>query len=185
MPVAAGLRHAGCAAVLAITAGCYPALDWREVTSTEGGFVVLLPARPGSDTRNVRIGERSLSMTMLSVRVDAYLYGAGYAKLNEAIDAPGQAKLLEDAQRALLANFGANSSAPVRYLAGDNRLATLDGHPCVTINAEPTVNQRSLALNARLCATSDRFFQLVSLAPRDRVTDADATLFLSSLRLLK
>jgi hypothetical protein len=185
MSAATGVGRAGCAAVLALTvattAGCYPALDWREVTSVEGGFVVLLPARPSRDTRQVRVGARSLSMTMLSVRVDAYLYGAGFAKLAEPIDSPAQAKLLDDAKSALLANFGAS----IAHSTGDTRLATLDGHPCITIDAQPAIDHRVLALSARLCATNDRLYQLVSLAPRDRATDADPSLFLGSLRLLK
>lgn len=181
MSVASGVRRAGCLAILAVMAGCYPALDWREITATEGGFVVLLPSKPGRDTRQVRIGAHPLNMTMLSVRVDAFLYGVGYAKLEEGIGSPAQAKLLDDAKTALLANFAAN----LPHAAGDSRLASLDGHPCITINAHPVTEQRSLALSARLCVTNERLVQLVSLAPRDRAIEADAALFLGSLRLLE
>lgn len=181
MSAASGVRRAGYVAVAALMAGCYPALDWREVAVVEAGFVVLLPSRPSRDTRQVRIGPHTLSMTMLSARADGFLYGVGYAKLDKEIGTPAQAALLDDARTALLANFGAN----LPHASGDQRLAALESHPCVTIDAHPIINNRSLSLSARLCATGTHLYQLVSLAPRDSATAADASLFLGSLRLLK
>ncbi len=177
----ARVRRAGCVAVLALITGCYPALDWREVASTEGGFAILLPAKPTSDSRAVRIGRQSLQMTMLSVRVDSFLYGAGFAALPTSTDVKARADLLNDAGIALLANFGAN----VNHEPGEGRLAFLEGHPCIVFNAYPNVDTRALSLSARLCITDQKLFQVVSLAPRDRAAAADASLFLGSLRLLK
>ena len=118
MSAASGVRRAGYVAVAALMAGCYPALDWREVTVVEAGFVVLLPSRPSRDTRQVRIGPHTLSMTMLSARADGFLYGVGYAKLDKEIGTPAQAALLDDARTALLANFGAN----LPHASGDHGL---------------------------------------------------------------
>jgi len=181
MIVQASVRRAGCVAVLALIIGCYPALDWREVVATDGGFAVLLPAKPSRERRQVHIGQLALHMTMLSVRVDSFLYGAGYAALSTSTDAKARADLLNDAKTALLANFGTNLS----HQPGEGRLAFLDGHPCVAFNAYPTVNTRALSLSARLCITDRHLFQVVALAPRDRAAAADASLFLGSLRLLK
>lgn len=181
MVVPARVRRAGCVAVLALITGCYPALDWREVVSTDGGFAILLPAKPTRDSRQVRIGQQALHMTMLSVRVESFLYGAGYAALPTSTDAKARADLLNDARTALLANFGTN----VNHEPGEARLAFLDGHPCIAFNAYPNVDTRALSLSARLCITERQLFQVVSLAPRARAAAADASLFLGSLRLLK
>ena len=43
------LRSRGTALVLAgalVLTACYPELDWREFTSPEGGFTVMLPSKP-------------------------------------------------------------------------------------------------------------------------------------------
>ena len=181
MTVIAGVRRAGCVAGLVLVSGCYPALDWREVPARDGGFAILLPAKPQRDTRQVQIGQHALQMSMLSVRIDRFLYGAGYAELPRSLDHLERATLLHHARSALLKNFGAN----VAQEPGEARHATLDGHPCVALNAYPIVATRAIALSARLCATDRYFYQIVSLPPRDRAADADASLFLGSLRLLK
>ena len=69
----AAMRRTGwLATLILLSAGCYPALDWREVSATDGGFAVLLPGKPRRETREVRIGPYALQMTMLSVRADPF-----------------------------------------------------------------------------------------------------------------
>jgi hypothetical protein len=178
---AAVQRMGWLAIVIILTAGCYPALDWREVSAADGGFAVLLPGKPQRETRQVRIGLHALQMTMLSVRADPFLYGAGYAQVPERLDGANRERLLNDARDALLMNFGPT----IRHDPGEGRLGALDGHPCIALNAQPTVDGRALELNARLCVTDAHLYQVVSLAPRDRAVDADASFFLGSLKLLR
>ncbi|MFM9882396.1 MAG: hypothetical protein ACKVQT_05165 [Burkholderiales bacterium] len=178
---AAVQRTGWLAALIILAAGCYPALDWREVSAADGGFAALLPGKPRRETREVRIGTHVFQMTMLSVRVDPFLFGAGYARLPVGLEGEERAALLNHARDALLMNFGPT----LRHDPGEGRLGLLDGHPCIALNARPTVDGRALELNARLCVTDEHLYQLVSLAPRDRAADADASLFLGSLKLLR
>ncbi len=178
----AAVRRTGwLATLILLSAGCYPALDWREVSATDGGFAVLLPGKPRRETRAVRIGPYALQMTMLSVRADPFLFGAGYARLPGRLDGGDRAKLLNHARDALLMNFGPT----MRHDPGELRFGALDSHPCIALNARPTVDGRALELNARLCVTDEHLYQVVSLAPSDRAADADASIFLGSLKLLR
>jgi ABC-type Co2+ transport system permease subunit len=63
--------------VLALSA-CYPDLDWREVTSSDGGYKVLMPAKPEHAQRQVVIGGVSLEMSMDSTRRDGIAFGAAF-----------------------------------------------------------------------------------------------------------
>jgi len=153
---------------------CSGGLDWREVTWPEGGFVVLLPGRPSADSRQIRLGTEELAMTVLRVRVDPFLYGAGYAPLPESIDAPTRDRLIEWAARGLIDNIDA--------LERSSRDTTVGGHRCQDLEAAGSVRSKAVAMRARVCVTGRRLHQLLVIAPLDRIGDTDATLFLQSLR---
>ena len=54
-----------CAALAAtvVLGACAPELNWREVRPADGGWSALLPGKPESMTRNVRLGEIEVAMT--------------------------------------------------------------------------------------------------------------------------
>jgi hypothetical protein len=54
-------------------ASCSGPLDWREFRWDEGGFSVLLPGKPDKNTRAVKIGERSVEMTLFAKRIGQQL----------------------------------------------------------------------------------------------------------------
>lgn len=162
------------AALAAMVAACSPALDWREVTWPEGGFVVVLPGRPSAESRRIRFGDHDLQMTMLHVRADPFLYGAGYAPLPDGLDAAARGRVAEWALHALAGNFDAKEPTI--------RDARVGGHPCYDLEAAGSVQARAVAVRGRVCVTGRRLHQLLVIGPADRIGDADAPLFLQSLR---
>src|SRR5262245_38457648 len=69
-----------------LLASCYPTLDWREVTSAEGKFSVLLPRKPARDVRAVAFAGYSVRMEMYAAQVSGMAFGVGYADLPSGAD---------------------------------------------------------------------------------------------------
>ena len=80
------LRGGACALLLPLVwllSGCYPELDWRELSSTEGRFKVLMPARPGMASGTDAAGR---TQTLWTAEAGGALYSVGYTDFGEAAD---------------------------------------------------------------------------------------------------
>jgi hypothetical protein len=173
----AARRSRGALALLvtALLAACYPELDWREVSSTEGGYAVLLPAKPERATREVMIGDMRLVLHMASVHKNGMAFGIAHATL-PSVTADG-GRLLADARDALVRNIGGRITAERTVLIG--------GRPAWEFAAEGTAEGEPMRLAARLLATNDRFYQVVFVGRAGRGTESDVSMFLESFRLLQ
>lgn len=170
------IRIAIAAAAMSAITACSSGLDWRELQWPEGGFSVLLPARPSKESRPVTIGEYTLQLTVLPARVEPFVYGVGYAVLPVAFDAAARERFVVAALNSLQRNIAGEP--------GSVRATRLGDFPCQEFEAEGTVEQRALMMAARVCVTDKRYYQLVAIAPKSRAADMDGTLFLGSLKLL-
>jgi len=63
---------------------CSPDYDWRTVTNNAGGYSVDLPAKPGSDQRDIDVDGRSMRMHMQTAEVDDELFVVGVLDLPNA-----------------------------------------------------------------------------------------------------
>jgi hypothetical protein len=160
-----------------LLSGCYAPFDWRQFSWPDGGFTVLLPDKPGRETREVTIGDRKLRMDLFATRVEGATFGIGYADLPEPLDDKQRAALVADARDAFVKNLGGT--------ALEDRLVSLDGFVGREFRTEGTREGRKLVMAGRVYATDRRFYQLVFVAPEDKVAGADVTLFLGSLKLVR
>lgn len=157
----------------ALTAACYPELDWREVGSAESGYAVLLPAKPDRATREVAIGAARVALHMQSVHKDGMAFGAAHADLPPGT---GAGQLLDDARDALVRNIGGRvTSEQALAIAGASGRA---------FTAEGSAAGEPMRLAARVIVANDRFFQVVFVGRVGRGTAADVDMFLESFRLL-
>jgi hypothetical protein len=161
------------ALALALSA-CYPDLDWREVTSTDGGYKVLMPAKPEHAQRRVVIGDVSLEMAMDSTRRDGIAFGAGYAEIPAGF--AHRAELLAAARDALVRNIGGHITA--------EREVAIDGASGQEFYADGSTDGQPMRLAARVLVSGERFYQVACVGRTDRVAEADLALFLNSFRLL-
>jgi len=169
--IARGLIVAG--ALLA--SACYPTLDWREVASAEGGFTVLMPAPPEHAQREIVVGGVPLAMSMTSVRRDGMAFGAAYADIPAGHARP--AELLGAARDALVRNIDGRITSA--------REITIDGATGREFFADGSVDGRPMRLAARVLVADSRFYQVVVVGQRDRLANADVSLFLGSFRLVR
>jgi hypothetical protein len=158
---------------LALSA-CYPDLDWREVTSTDGGFKVLMPAKPEHAQRQVVIGGVSLEMSMESTRRDGMAFGAAYADLPAGY--ARRAELLAAARDALVRNIGGRITA--------EREVTVDGASGQEFYAEGSTGGQPMRIAARVLVSGKRFYQVACVGRTERMAKADLALFLDSFHLL-
>jgi hypothetical protein len=179
---------ARCLAALATASlvACTPRLDWRDVQSVSGRYVIALPDRPQMAQREVDYdatgGPVKLALSMTSSGVGGTLFAVCVTTL--------PAEVLRDPARALawfrdglVRNIGGTLGA-VRPLvappgaAGRAQLAE-EAVARGTIGAE----HRAAQLVMRLYLVDDRLFAITAIAADGELSPAALDVFLSSFRL--
>jgi hypothetical protein len=158
------------ASLAILLTGCSPDLDWREVKAADGGYTVLLPAKPSSDTRRVDLAGKSADMTMRGAEVDRVTYAVGSVVLGTEEEARRAAS---EMQQALVHNIAATDPRV--------RTVVVDGQPLTEVQAAgktPAGEKYSLA--ARFASRGSRAWQAVVLGPTDRFKQEAADTFLES-----
>lgn len=67
-------------ATLALAA-CSPSYNWRELELADGQVKAAFPDRTQAETRDLKVGEHSLSFTLTGARVNDAVFAVGYAPL--------------------------------------------------------------------------------------------------------
>lgn len=168
-PFSLGVKSAGiaCAALLI---ACSPKFDWREVRGTGAPFVVLLPAKPASHTRDVNLDGLQVSMTMTAAEVDGVTFAVGTAELPDAALAP---KALAAMKTALVRNIGG---------AIKQEKTSAAGAVPATIDIEATGTESHVLL-ARFLAKDRRIYQVVVVGKEEALSREAADMFLTSFKL--
>uniref|UniRef100_UPI00334204B6 hypothetical protein n=1 Tax=Castellaniella defragrans TaxID=75697 RepID=UPI00334204B6 len=100
--------------VLAL-AGCSPEFDWRSVEVADGAVTGVLPARPRSETRAVRVEGHALDLTMTMAQAGSVLFALGHAPLPEDLraDPPAARALAYGMIRSFYENLGVPPPDPL------------------------------------------------------------------------
>ena len=118
----------GCIAlgIVAASTACSPTFNWREFRSPDG-FAVMLPGRPQTVTREVKLPDTTVQMSMTSTGIGATLFAVGEAQLPAALSADPEARqrTIAHLRDALVHNIGGRIvkqlSAALPVPAGDSR----------------------------------------------------------------
>ncbi len=167
------VRHFAAAAALCLAA-CAPELDWREFTSPEGRFAVMLPGRPARDAREIPLAGAKVPLHMSSVQVSGMAFGVGYADLPPGADV---ARVLAEGRDALVRNIGGRVTA--------ERPVALEGARGIEFQAEGSAQGVAMRVSARIAVAGDRFYQVVFVGRAERAGEVDPALFPGSFRLLR
>ena len=149
----------------ALLAGCNPTYNWRDVTSQEGRFKALFPAKPAVFTRAVDVDGLRVEMTMTAADVDGATFAVGTAL---APSAAGAQAALPAMRLALLRNIGA---------ADDVAPASPGG---VRVDATGAGKAKSMHLSGRFEARGPRFYQVIVLGPAGKTPPEQIEQFLTS-----
>lgn len=161
-----------CIVLAAIAAGCYPALDWREVTSKDGGFSVLLPARAHDASRQLSGVVGHPAMHLLSASAAGAIFGVGYVDLSDSEQIPPAVAALRD---GLVRNIQGTIVSEQNLMNG--AIAGLE------FTAKGSTGEAQMALKARLLVSGARIYQLAVIQRAGTVSTADVEMFFESFGL--
>jgi len=180
------LLLACCACLAAAATACDPTFNWREFRSPEG-FAVVLPGRPQTVSREVKLPDGAVQMSMTSTGIGATLFAVGAAQLPAGLSAEPAARerTIAYMRDALVRNVGASqakqSMATLSKPAGDSRKVL--AAEAAEASGKDT-SGRSVQLAARLFIVDDRFFQIVALGAAGEMPADALETFFTSFRLI-
>ena len=164
-------------AVFGISA-CSPTYDWREVRGIDAPFVVLLPAKPATHSRDINLDGLQLTMTMTAAQVNGVTFAVGSAKLPD--QAMPQAALTA-MKNALVKNIGGTVKR--------EKSSPIPGSPTASLEIEAAgipagkpVGQPTL-LFARFAEKNRHIYQAVVVGPEKAVERDQVDTFLTSFKV--
>ena len=177
----------GCIAlsIVAASTACSPTFNWREFRSPDG-FAVMLPGRPQTVTREVKLPDTTVQMSMTSTGIGATLFAVGAAQLPAALNAEPEARqrTIAHMRDALVRNVGGSttktSAAALPVPAGDSRKVLA----AEAVEASGRESGRAVQLTARLFIVDDRLFQVVALGAKGEMSPEALDTFFTSFRLI-
>ena len=164
------------AAILLI--GCTPKFNWREVRGTDAPFVVVMPAKPETYARPIRLGDVQVTMTMTASEVDGMTFAVGTATLPDASKAVASIHLMK--------------SALVNNISGTIRKERVSGstqHQVTSIDLEivgastASSSGQPRLMVARLIAKDNKVYQALVVGLEKSVTPEALDTFFTSLNL--
>ena len=174
-------------AFLALTAtACDPTFNWREFRSPDG-FAVMLPGRPQTVSREVKLPDGVVQMSMTSTGIGATLFAVGAAQLPAglSVEPAARERTIAYMRDALVRNIGASqvkqSMTTLPKPSGDSR-KVLAAEAAEASGKDS--GGRSVQLAARLFIVDDRFFQIVALGAAGEMPAEALETFLTSFRLI-
>jgi hypothetical protein len=165
------IAFAAAAALLA----CSPKYNWREVRGEQASFVVLLPGKPASHSREIDLNGIKVTMTMTAAEVDGVIFAVGSAQLPDQA-APQAA--LQSMKTAMVRNINGT-------IRNEKSPAAAPGVvPDIDIEAVGTArNGRPALLFAHFAAKNQRVYQAVVVGREQSVSRDAVDTFMSSFKL--
>lgn len=165
-------------------AACSPEYDWREIRTPDSGYAVMLPGKPASMTRTIRLDAIESLMSMQGAKVGETSFTVAVAELPD--DSPATRESALAAMRAgMLRNIGGTESGAraVQVSRVDGTGAALGRVPATRVDAGGALQGSPVAMSAGFVAVGNRAWQWVVMGPA--VDREQADIFLDSFRLIQ
>lgn len=161
-------------AMLFVLGACSPKFNWREVRPQDGHFVIMLPAKPDTFSREVNIGGNLVAMTMTAAEIDGVTFAIGSAVLPDA----GTAAIALTAMKtALVRNINGTIA---REAASAAHSSAIEVEAVETLPPNHTRQPRLLI--AHFIAKGTRVYQLVVVGPEQKLSREAADTFFASFK---
>lgn len=167
-----------------VLAACAPEYNWRELRSVDHGWSVMLPGKPATLSRRIRLDAVEVEMTMQGAKVGDTSFTVAVAELPE--DTPAaRAAALAAMRTGMLRNIeGTVQAQRDTAVAAIDPAGTAVGElPALRLEARGTVKGRAVSLSAGFAAEGARAWQWVVIGPE--VDREEAATFLDSFRRLR
>jgi len=167
-----------------LLSGCAPEYNWREVLGPDQSYRVMLPGKPASMTRQIRLEDVEVSMTMQGAQVGDTSFTVAVASLPD--DRPETREKARAAMRAgMLRNIAGTerSAQPVSVQVVNPAGAALGREAGVRIEADGSAKGGAIQMMAGFTARGTRAYQWVVVGPQP--VREQAQTFLDSFRLVQ
>ena len=155
-----------------VLSACDPHYNWRDYRSKDAPYSVLLPGKPATHARDVRLGELPVRMTMSAAEVDDVVFAVGSAELTDTAQAPAALLAM---QTALARNIGATITSQATVADGAQTTVSIEAKG--VRNGEPTL------LIGRFIARDRRVYQVVVMGAERHIAREQVATFLDSFKL--
>lgn len=155
-----------------VLSACDPHYNWRDYRSKDAPYSVLLPGKPATHARDVRLGELPVRMTMTAAEVDDVVFAVGSAELTDTAQAPAALLAM---QTALARNIGATITSQATVADGAQTTVSIEAKGMR--NGEPTL------LIGRFIARDRRVYQVVVMGAERHIAREQVATFLDSFKL--
>jgi len=155
-----------------VLSACDPHYNWRDYRSKDAPYSVLLPGKPATHARDVRLGELPVRITMTAAEVDDVVFAVGSAELTDTAQAPAALLAM---QTALARNIGATIVSQATAASGPQTTISIEAKGMR--NGEPTL------LIGRFIARDRRVYQVVVMGAERHIAREQVATFLDSFKL--
>lgn len=163
---------------------CAPEYNWREIRSAQDGWSVMLPGKPATMSRRIRLDAVEVPMTMQGAKVGETVFTVAAAELPED-SAAARAQAMLAMRTGMLRNIEGTQTAvrEIRVPAVDAAGAAAGEFAAIRVEATGVVKGRPVTLSAGFAADGGRAWQWVVIGPQ--VDREQAATFLESFRLVR
>ena len=167
-----------------LLAACSPEYDWREIRSAENGWSVMLPGKPATMTRRIRLETLEVPMTMQGAKVGETAFTVAVAELPDD-SAQTRERAVAAMRTGMLRNVGAGATdpRPVQVPVVDPGGAALGRIAGERVEAVGAVQGRPTTLIAGFAAEGRRAWQWVVVGPA--VDREQAQVFFEGFRVVR
>ena len=146
--------------------------DWFEYRSDEGGYTVLLPAEPEVNTQLADTAAGTVKLTMALTEMDNYAAGVSFNEIPQEAAADPE---------TLLAGGRDGAAENLKGTVVSDKPIKLGNYPGTEFVVE---TPDDLVYMARVYVVNDRLYQVLFLAPKDRIDQFDVQGFFDSFTLV-
>jgi hypothetical protein len=184
-PLLHALRACVALAIVATNAACNPTFNWREFRSADG-YAVMLPGRPQTVSREVKLPDATVQMSMTSTGVGATLFAVGMAQLPAGLSGEPTARrrTIAHVRDALVRNVNVSQVAPSAAVSPILSGARVSESEAIDATGRDS-SGRTVLLAARLFVVDDRLFQLIAIGTKDAIPAEALDTFFTSFRLIQ
>jgi hypothetical protein len=161
-----------------LIAACSPKFNWREVHSKDAPYTVLMPAKPSEMSRDIQLGQQTVTMYMNTAQIDGVNFAVGAAKMRDATQAQLTIAIIKSALVQKLAGHITHEKSTVGNIDGkvvfNDEFGASSGTPNMAVS--PT------RMLGRLVARDEWVFQVLVVGPEKDINKESVETFLNSFK---
>ncbi|HLF26060.1 MAG TPA: hypothetical protein VJG32_06980 [Anaerolineae bacterium] len=162
--------------VALMLSGCGGPAEWKEFSSSAGGFAVSFPGQPQEETQSVPTAAGDIEMHLFTLDQGNQGYVVGYFDLPESLlGLTDAATLLQGAMEGAFGNVGGSIES--------QRDVTLNGFTGLEAGGSFSYEGENGTMKARAYLVNERVFQVYAAGRTDTSGSADIDRFLDSFKL--